>query len=81
MPPFMFKKSNGAYVYDSTDLATIYERKAKYNPDHIIYVTDYNLYNEYKHLGNIYYRLDRVMNNYNSYNGSIIVLLFIFPKY
>lgn len=41
MPPMMFKKSNGAYVYDSTDLATIYERKQKFNPDHIIYVTDF----------------------------------------
>ena len=41
MPPMMFKKSNGAYVYDSTDLATIYERKQKYNPDHIIYITDF----------------------------------------
>src|SRR5574344_1314686 len=41
MPPMMFRKSNGGYVYDSTDLATIYERKIKYNPDHIIYVTDF----------------------------------------
>lgn len=41
MPPMMFKKSNGAYLYDSTDLATIYERKIKYNPNHIIYVTDF----------------------------------------
>lgn len=40
MPPFMFKKSNGAYLYDSTDLATIYEREINYHPDHIIYVTD-----------------------------------------
>ncbi len=41
MPPMMFKKSNGAYVYESTDIATIYERKQKYNPDHSIYVTDF----------------------------------------
>lgn len=41
MPPMIFKKSNGAYLYDSTDLATIYERFEKYNPDHIIYVTDF----------------------------------------
>jgi len=40
MPPMLFKKSNGAYLYASTDLATIYERKNKFNPDHIIYVTD-----------------------------------------
>lgn len=41
MPPMIFKKSNGAYLYDSTDLATIYERKIKFNPQHIIYVTDF----------------------------------------
>ena len=41
MPPMIFKKSNGAYLYDSTDLATIYDRFKKYNPDHIIYVTDF----------------------------------------
>ena len=41
MPPMMFKKSNGAYVYDSTDLATIYERYINYNPNHIIYITDF----------------------------------------
>lgn len=41
MPPMMFRKSNGAYVYDSTDLATIYERLEKYNPNHVIYVTDF----------------------------------------
>lgn len=40
MPPMMFKKSNGAYLYDSTDLASIFERKIKYNPNHIIYVVD-----------------------------------------
>src|SRR5574344_378785 len=36
MPPMIFKKSNGAYLYDSTDLATIYERKLKFNPQHKI---------------------------------------------
>lgn len=41
MPPMMFKKSNGAYLYDSTDLATIYDRLIRFNPDHIIYVTDF----------------------------------------
>ncbi len=41
MPPMIFKKSNGAYLYDSTDLATIYDRWQKFNPNHIIYVTDF----------------------------------------
>lgn len=40
LPPLLFKKSNGAYLYASTDLATIYERMKKYNPNHILYVVD-----------------------------------------
>ncbi|MCL2331218.1 MAG: arginine--tRNA ligase [Proteobacteria bacterium] len=40
MPPFMFFNSRGADTYDSTDLATIYFRKVKDNPDKIIYLTD-----------------------------------------
>ena len=40
MPPLLFKKSNGAYLYASTDIATIYERQKKYNPDHILYIVD-----------------------------------------
>ena len=40
-PPMIFKTSSGAYLYGSTDLATVYERKIKHNPNHIIYVTDF----------------------------------------
>jgi len=40
MPPFIYQKSNGAYLYSTTDLATIYERVKDYHPDHILYVTD-----------------------------------------
>lgn len=40
MPPLLFKKSNGAYLYASTDLATILQRKQEYNPNHILYVVD-----------------------------------------
>lgn len=40
LPPLVFKKSNGAYLYASTDLATIYERVTKYKPDHILYIVD-----------------------------------------
>jgi len=40
VPPLLFQKSNGAYLYASTDLATILERKKHYNPDHILYVVD-----------------------------------------
>ena len=40
IPPLLFKKSNGAYLYTSTDLATILQRKKDFNPDHILYVVD-----------------------------------------
>ena len=40
MPPLMFLKSNGTLSYQTTDLATILERKKNYNPDEIWYVTD-----------------------------------------
>ena len=40
MPPCMILKSDGATLYNTTDLATIVERTEKYNPDRIVYVTD-----------------------------------------
>ena len=40
VPPLLFQKSNGAYLYASTDLATIYERILDYQPEHILYVVD-----------------------------------------
>ncbi|MBR7172534.1 MAG: arginine--tRNA ligase [Clostridia bacterium] len=40
MPPVFLKKSNGADVYDTTDIATIYQRNQDYNPDRMIYVVD-----------------------------------------
>lgn len=40
VPPLIFKKSNGSYLYATTDIATIYEREEKYQPDHILYVVD-----------------------------------------
>ena len=40
LPPLIFKKSNGAYLYTSTDLATILQRKKDFNPEHILYVVD-----------------------------------------
>ena len=40
LPPLLFKKSNGAYLYASTDLATILQRKKDFNPEHILYVVD-----------------------------------------
>lgn len=40
MPPLLFVKSNGTISYQTTDLATILQRKKEYNPDEIWYVTD-----------------------------------------
>lgn len=40
IPPCMILKSDGAALYDTTDLATILERMEEMNPDEIIYVVD-----------------------------------------
>ena len=40
MPPMLIKKSNGALLYSTTELATLYERVNKYHPDEIWYVVD-----------------------------------------
>ncbi|MBP3921189.1 MAG: arginine--tRNA ligase [Bacilli bacterium] len=40
IPPLLFRKSNGAYLYASTDVATILQRKLDFSPDHILYVVD-----------------------------------------
>ncbi|MBP3582141.1 MAG: arginine--tRNA ligase [Clostridia bacterium] len=40
MPPVYLKKSNGADVYDTTDIATIYQRNKDFAPDKMMYVVD-----------------------------------------
>lgn len=40
LPPLILIKSDGAVMYGSTDLATIYQRVKEYNPDLILYVVD-----------------------------------------
>ena len=40
MPPLLFIKSNGSASYETTDLATILERKKNYDPEEIWYVVD-----------------------------------------
>ncbi len=40
VPPCMILKSDGASLYNTTDLATILERMRLYHPDEIIYLTD-----------------------------------------
>lgn len=40
VPPCMILKSDGAALYDTTDLATLVEREELYHPDEVIYVVD-----------------------------------------
>ena len=40
MPPCMILKSDGASLYNTTDLATIMDRMKNYHPDRMIYLTD-----------------------------------------
>lgn len=40
IPPCMILKSDGASLYNTTDLATIVDRMEKYQPDKLIYMTD-----------------------------------------
>ena len=40
IPPCLVQKSDGAYLYATTDLATIVEREKLYHPAEIFYITD-----------------------------------------
>lgn len=40
IPPCMILKSDGASLYNTTDLATIMERMREFHPDQMIYLTD-----------------------------------------
>ena len=40
LPPCMILKSDGAALYTTTDLATIWEREKQFAPDQMIYITD-----------------------------------------
>ena len=40
IPPCMILKSDGAALYDTTDLATLVEREKLYHPDEVMYMTD-----------------------------------------
>lgn len=40
IPPLIFQKSNGAYLYGTTDLATLWQREKDYNPNKVLYVAD-----------------------------------------
>jgi len=49
MPPVYLKKSNGADVYDTTDIATIYQRNKDFSPDKIVYVVDKRQFVHFEH--------------------------------
>ena len=40
IPPCMILKSDGAALYTTTDLATLHDRRSKFDPDQVIYVVD-----------------------------------------
>ena len=40
LPPLILKTQSGSFGYQTTDLATIYERMEEFNPDEIWYVVD-----------------------------------------
>ncbi len=40
IPPLIYQKSNKAYLYGTTDLATIYQRQEDYHPNKILYIAD-----------------------------------------
>lgn len=40
IPPCIIQKSDGAYLYATSDLGTIWQRKKDFNPNEIIYVVD-----------------------------------------
>jgi arginyl-tRNA synthetase len=48
--PFMVRKSDGAFNYATTDLATIRYRMATWNPDQILYVVDHRQSDHFKQL-------------------------------
>lgn len=40
LPPCIVRKSDGAFNYATTDLATVFSRESEFHPDAILYVTD-----------------------------------------
>ncbi len=40
IPPLIFQKSNNAYLYGTTDLATLWQREKDFKPNKVLYVAD-----------------------------------------
>jgi arginyl-tRNA synthetase len=49
-PPFLIRKADGAFLYATTDLATIQWRLEHWQPDRILYVVDHRQSQHFKHL-------------------------------
>jgi arginyl-tRNA synthetase len=62
IPPCLIQKSDGAYLYATSDLGTIYQREQDYHPDAILYVVDGR---QSMHFTQIF----RVARKTNIYNG------------
>ncbi len=56
--PFLVRKSDGAYNYATTDLATIKYRRDTWNPDLTLYVVDHRQSDHFKSLFNVAKRWD-----------------------
>jgi arginyl-tRNA synthetase len=49
-PPFIVQKQDGAFLYSTTDLATIQYRMSEWQPDAILYVVDHRQSDHFKQL-------------------------------
>ncbi len=56
--PMIIKKSDGAFNYATTDLATLAYRRENWNPDHVLYVVDHRQGEHFQQLFDIAGRLD-----------------------
>lgn len=64
IPPCIIQKSDGAYLYATSDLGTIWQRKRDFNPDEIIYIVDAR---QSLHFTQIF----RATKKTNIYNGKL----------
>ena len=62
VPPLIFQKSNKAYLYGTTDLATILQRQKEIHPDKIIYITDARQAMHFTQVFRVSKKLDELKN-------------------
>ena len=65
IPPCIIQKSDGAYLYATSDLGTIWQRKKDFNPDEIIYIVDAR---QSMHFTQVF----RASKKTNIYNGKLV---------